>query len=113
MEGAYCGKPIGVLTGVGTFAAAVSLTSSPPLVPDVRDLLGAWWGECGRPKDDVLVFSNGRGRVPYWAFYEANPVPGNEAAEPPHGGSCCSNPHGCDGPGWTRTTDQRIMSPLL
>jgi hypothetical protein len=25
-------------------------------------------GQYGRPKDDVPVFSNGRGRVPYWAF---------------------------------------------
>jgi hypothetical protein len=30
MEGAYCGKPIGVLTGVGTFAAVVSLVSYRP-----------------------------------------------------------------------------------
>jgi integrase len=34
----------------------------------VSNLLGAWWGECGRPDNDILVFSNGRGRVPYWAF---------------------------------------------
>ncbi|MBA3375493.1 MAG: site-specific integrase [Actinobacteria bacterium] len=26
------------------------------LTPDVVDLLGAWWGECGSPGDDNLVF---------------------------------------------------------
>jgi integrase len=26
------------------------------LTPDVVELLGAWWGECGRPTDDKLVF---------------------------------------------------------
>lgn len=26
------------------------------LPPEVVDLLGAWWGECGKPANDVLVF---------------------------------------------------------
>jgi integrase len=38
------------------------------LTSDVVELLGAWWGECGRPADNVLVFSTGEGPVPYWAF---------------------------------------------
>lgn len=29
------------------------------LTPDVVDLLGAWWGECGRPGDAKLVFPGG------------------------------------------------------
>jgi integrase len=28
--------------------------------PDVVELLGAWWGECGKPEDDVLVFPGSR-----------------------------------------------------
>jgi integrase len=31
---------------------------------DVVELLGAWWGECGRPVDDALVFP-GSGREGY------------------------------------------------
>lgn len=38
------------------------------LTPDVVDLLGEWWGECGRPADDALVFSTGCGPIPYWRF---------------------------------------------
>lgn len=34
------------------------------LTADVVDLLGAWWGELGRPADDVLVFP-GEGRDGY------------------------------------------------
>ena len=30
---------------------------------DVVDLLGAWWGECGKPEDDVLVFPGSRSGV--------------------------------------------------
>jgi integrase len=26
------------------------------LTPDVVELLGGWWGECGKPDDDKLVF---------------------------------------------------------
>jgi integrase len=35
---------------------------------DVSMMLAAWWAECGRPADDVLVFSTGTGPVPYWTF---------------------------------------------
>jgi integrase len=38
------------------------------ITPDVVELLGQWWGECGRPENDVLVFSTGSGSIPYWAF---------------------------------------------
>jgi integrase len=31
--------------------------------PDVVELLGAWWGECGKPGDDVLVFPGSRSGV--------------------------------------------------
>ena len=34
------------------------------LTPDLVDLLGAWWGECGRPGDDNLVFA-GAGKGGY------------------------------------------------
>jgi integrase len=30
---------------------------------DVVELLGAWWGECGKPEDDVLVFPGSRSGV--------------------------------------------------
>jgi integrase len=33
------------------------------LTPDVVELLGAWWAECGKPADDVLVFSTGAGPI--------------------------------------------------
>jgi integrase len=29
----------------------------------VVELLGAWWGECGKPEDDVLVFPGSRSGV--------------------------------------------------
>lgn len=30
------------------------------LTDDVVEVLGAWWGECGKPGDDVLVFPDER-----------------------------------------------------
>lgn len=38
------------------------------ITPDVVDLIGKWWGECGAPANNVLVFSTGTGPIPYWAF---------------------------------------------
>jgi integrase len=35
---------------------------------DVEQMLAAWWAECGRPADDMLVFSIGSGPIPYWTF---------------------------------------------
>ena len=43
------------------------------LTPDLVDLLGAWWGECGRPGDDNLVFAGaGKGGYvePTWLLRE-------------------------------------------
>ena len=31
------------------------------ITPDLVDALGVWWGECGRPPDDTLVFPGDRG----------------------------------------------------
>jgi integrase len=33
------------------------------LTPDAVELLGAWWSECGKPDDDVLVFATGTGPI--------------------------------------------------
>ena len=44
---------------------------------DVVELLGGWWGECGKPEDDVLVFAGSRSGVFLhdgvirWNLYEA------------------------------------------
>jgi integrase len=39
------------------------------LRPEVVDLLGTWWGECGNPKgDDVLVFPGESGFMMPWAI---------------------------------------------
>jgi integrase len=38
------------------------------LTANVVELLGQWWGDCGKPGDDVLVFSTGEGPIPYWKF---------------------------------------------
>jgi integrase len=44
---------------------------------DVVELLGAWWGECGKPQDEVLVFPGSRSGVFLhdgvirWNLYEA------------------------------------------
>jgi integrase len=38
------------------------------ITPDVVDLIGKWWGECGAPANDVLVFSTGTGPIPFGAF---------------------------------------------
>jgi integrase len=35
---------------------------------DVMELLAAWWGECGKPEGDTLLFSTGDGPVPFWTF---------------------------------------------
>jgi integrase len=33
------------------------------LTPDLVDLLGGWWGECGRPEDTILVFPGADGHL--------------------------------------------------
>jgi integrase len=58
------------------------------LTPDVVELLGDWWGECGKPGDDVLVFAAGSrdGHVPGWAYTRQVLYPAMERAGVPRVG---------------------------
>jgi integrase len=50
------------------------------LTPDVVELLGQWWGECGKPADNVLLFSTGSGPLAPSTFCRGILYPAMERA---------------------------------
>jgi integrase len=58
------------------------------LPKETVDLLGQWWGACGKPKDDQLVFprEDGGGYQPFWRYTKATLYPAMKRAGVPREG---------------------------
>ena len=56
------------------------------ITPDVVDLLGGWWGDCGRPGDDAIVFPGDRGYLAPSTILRRELYPAMERAKIPREG---------------------------